>query len=154
LWDDVLAVNLTGTYLCSRLAAGAMVAAGWGRIVNVASVAGLVGGKYVAAYCASKHGVVGLTRALAVELAESSVTVNAVCPGFVQTSILDAALVNVQRATGRDEAAARAAVLAGSLQRRVVEPEEVAATVVWLCGEGAGAVTGQAIAVEASGTIS
>jgi NAD(P)-dependent dehydrogenase (short-subunit alcohol dehydrogenase family) len=152
-WDEIVAVNLTGTYLCSRAAAGAMIAAGWGRIVNVASVAGLSGGKYISAYCASKHGVVGLTRALAIEFAGTGVTVNSVCPGFVETVLFADAVAKVGAATGRSEADARAATLAQSLQLRVIEPGEVAHAVLWLCGDGAGALTGQALPIEASGTV-
>jgi NAD(P)-dependent dehydrogenase (short-subunit alcohol dehydrogenase family) len=152
-WDAIIGVNLTGTYLCSRAAVGPMLARGWGRIVNVASTAGLVGGKYGSAYCASKHGVIGFTRALAVEFAGSGVTVNAVCPGFVETALLTDALAEITAKTGRTEAQARAAMLAGSLQSRVITPDEVAAAVVWLCSDGAAAMTGQALPIEASGTV-
>jgi len=152
-WDAILDVNLTGTYLCSRAAARGMLAGGWGRIVNVASTAGLVGAKYASAYCASKHGVIGLTRALAVEFAGSGITVNAVCPGFVETSLLTNALAEITAITGRGDEAARAAMLGQSLQSRVITPGEVADAVVWLCGDGAAAVTGQTVPIEASGTV-
>jgi NAD(P)-dependent dehydrogenase (short-subunit alcohol dehydrogenase family) len=130
-----------------------MLARGWGRIVNIASTAGLVGGKYGSAYCASKHGVIGFTRALAVEFAGSGVTVNAVCPGFVETALLTDALAEITAKTGRTEAQARAAMLAGSLQSRVITPDEVAAAVVWFCSAGSAAITGQALPIEASGTV-
>lgn len=147
LWRQMLEVNLTGTFLCTRAALPGMLAAGWGRIVNVASTAGLTGYGYVSAYCAAKHGVVGLTRALALELASSGVTVNAVCPGYTDTDIVRDAVANIVRKTGRDEAQARAELASRNPQGRLVAPEEVADTVAWLCGPGASAITGQAIAV-------
>jgi 3-hydroxybutyrate dehydrogenase len=153
LWNELLAVNLTGTFLCSRAAVPAMLAAGWGRIVNVASTAGLAGGRYIAAYCAAKHGVIGLTRALAIELAAGGVTANALCPGFVETGLLDESLATIVRKTGRSAAAAREALLAQSLQRRFIEPDEVAQAALWLCGPGSDAITGQSLALEASGFV-
>jgi NAD(P)-dependent dehydrogenase (short-subunit alcohol dehydrogenase family) len=115
--------------------------------VAVASTAGLKGYPYVAAYCAAKHGVVGLTRALAVEFAPRGVTVNAVCPGYVETPMLEASLARIAEKTGRGEAEAAAALRASNPQGRFVRPEEVAEAIVWLCGEGAASVTGQAIAI-------
>lgn len=147
LWERMLAVNLTGTFLCAREAVPAMVARGWGRVVNVASTAGLVGYPYVAAYCAAKHGVIGLTRALALETATSGVTVNAVCPGYTETDIVKNAVANIVRKTGKTEAEARAALTSRNPQGRMVRPDEVANAVLWLCLPGAEAVTGQAIAV-------
>lgn len=147
LWRRMLDVNLTGTYLCAHAAVGPMVAAGWGRIVNVASTAGLIGYGYVSAYCAAKHGVVGLTRALALELARSGVTVNAVCPGFTETDIVRDAVANIVRKTGRSEDEAREELSARNPQKRLIQPDEVADAVAWLCQPGAGAMTGQAIAV-------
>lgn len=147
LWQQMLAVNLTGTFLCTQAALPDMLAKGWGRIVNVASTAGLTGYAYVSAYCAAKHGVIGLTRALALEVAKKGVTVNAVCPGYTETDILRESIANVMAKTGRSLDAARAEFAAGNPQGRIVQPEEVADTVRWLCGEAASAITGQSIAV-------
>lgn len=147
LWQQMLSVNLTGTWLCTQAALPDMLAAGWGRIVNVASTAGLVGYAYVAAYCAAKHGVIGLTRALALEVARKGVTVNAVCPGYTETEILRSSIANVIAKTGRSEQEARAEFAQGNPQGRIVQPEEVADTVRWLCGDGAASVHGQSIAV-------
>lgn len=148
MWNTVLAVNLTGTYLCTRQVVPAMIAARRGRIVNVASTAGLVGGKYITAYCAAKHGVVGFTRALAVELAAKGITVNAVCPGFTESEMLDRALTGIASSTGRTRDGAAAAILAHNPLGRFVRAEEVAATVLWLCSGAAAAVNGQAIAID------
>ena len=145
LWDRLIAVNLTGVYNCTRAAINAMAEAGAGRVVNIASTAGLKGYAYVAAYCAAKHGVVGLTRALALEYAEKGVTVNAVCPGYTNTEIVAASLDKIVAATGRSRDAALAELVKVNPQRRLIEPEEVAATVMWLCQQES--ITGQAIAV-------
>jgi NAD(P)-dependent dehydrogenase (short-subunit alcohol dehydrogenase family) len=147
LWERMIAVNLTGVYLCTAEALPEMVQRGAGRIVNIASTAGLTGYAYVAAYCAAKHGVVGLTRSLALECARSGVTVNAVCPGYTETDIVRHAVANIAQKTGKDEAAARAALVARNPQGRMVRPDEVANTVLWLCAPGSEAITGQAIAV-------
>jgi NAD(P)-dependent dehydrogenase (short-subunit alcohol dehydrogenase family) len=148
LWNELVAVNLTGTFLCTRAALPALAAAAAGRVVNVASTAGLVGYPYVAAYCAAKHGVVGLTRALARELAATRVTVNAVCPGYTDTDIARDAVANIVAKTGRSEAAAREALAARNPQRRLIDPAEVAGAVAWLCLPESQSVTGQAIAVD------
>jgi NAD(P)-dependent dehydrogenase (short-subunit alcohol dehydrogenase family) len=147
LWQRMLAVNLTGTFLCTREALAEMTKRGGGRIVNVASTAGLVGYAYVTAYCAAKHGVVGLTRAVALETAKSGVTVNAVCPGYTETDIVQDAVANIVAKTGKTEAEARAALVARNPQGRMIQPDEVAATVLWLCLPGSGSITGQAIAI-------
>jgi len=146
-WERMLAVNLTSAFLCSREALPAIVEARDGRIVNVASVAGLEGAPYISAYCAAKHGLVGLTRALAMEVAESGVTVNAVCPGYTDTDMVRAATANIVAKTGRTPEAARALLAERNPQGRLVRPEEVADAVVWLCEPGASAITAQAVAV-------
>jgi len=147
LWNDMLRVNLTGTFHCTRAALPALLAAPCARVVNVASTAGLTGYPYVAAYCAAKHGVVGLTRALAAELAQTAVTVNAVCPGYTDTDMVAEAVANIVAKTGRPAPAARDALAARNPQRRLVMPEEVAAAVGWLCLPASAAITGQAISV-------
>jgi NAD(P)-dependent dehydrogenase (short-subunit alcohol dehydrogenase family) len=147
LWQRMLEVNLSGAYHCIQAALPGMLDAGWGRIVNVASTAGLTGYRYVAAYCAAKHGLVGLTRALALELAAKGVTVNAVCPGYTETDIVQEAVANIVRKTGRSEEQARAELAAGNPQGRLVRPEEVAHAVAMLCLPAAAAMNGQSIAV-------
>jgi NAD(P)-dependent dehydrogenase (short-subunit alcohol dehydrogenase family) len=147
LWNRMLAVNLTGTFVCTQAALPAMLAAGRGRIVNIASTAGQRGYAYVAAYAAAKHGVIGLTRSLALEVAKKGITVNAVCPGYTETDILRYSIANVVAKTGRSENEARAQFAASNPQQRIVQPEQVADAVRWLCGSGADAVTGQAISV-------
>ncbi|CAP40882.1 SDR family NAD(P)-dependent oxidoreductase [Bordetella petrii] len=148
LWQAMLAVNLTGTYYCIQAALPGMLAAGWGRIVNVASTAGLIGYAYVSAYCAAKHGVVGLTRALALEVARKGVTVNAVCPGFTETDIVRGAVDNIMQKTGRTASEARAELAARNPQGRLVQPEEVAEAVAWLALPASASINGQAIAVD------
>jgi NAD(P)-dependent dehydrogenase (short-subunit alcohol dehydrogenase family) len=147
LFRRMLDVNLIGTFLCSRAALPDMLEASFGRIVNVASIAGLKGAAYVSAYCAAKHGVVGLTRALALETATKGVTVNAVCPSYTDTEMAQRAIGNIVRKTGRSAAEAEAELVGKNPQGRLIRPEEVAATVLWLCAPGAEAITGQAIAV-------
>lgn len=147
VWNRVIGINLTGAFLTTQAALPSIREAGQGRIVNVASTAGLTGYPYVSAYCASKHGVVGLTRALALELAKSDVTVNAVCPGFTDTPLLDGAVETITGKTGRSPEEARAGLARSNPQGRLVTPAEVADTVLWLAGERTSAVTGQAIVV-------
>lgn len=147
LWQQMLAVNLTGSFLCLRAALPGMKSAGWGRVINIASTAAQRGYAYVAAYCAAKHGVLGLTRAAALELAAKNITVNAVCPGFTETDLLQASVDNIVAKTGRSPEQARAELAKGNPQGRLIQPEEVAATVAWLCSEGAASINGQAISV-------
>jgi len=147
LWERMLGVNLTGTYLCVREALPAMLRRGSGRIVNIASTAGLTGYAYCTAYCAAKHGVVGLTRALALEVATKGITVNAVCPGFTDTDLVRSTVTKIQAKTGRSEREAIESLLARNPQQRLVSPVEVANAVLWLCLPGSDAVNGQSIAV-------
>lgn len=146
-WQQMLAVNLTGVFHCCQAALPGMLEAGWGRIVNVASTAGLTGYRYVSGYVAAKHGVIGLTRALALEVAAKGVTVNAVCPGYTETDIVKQAIANIVAKTGRSEEAARAELAAGNPQQRLVQAEEVANAVAWLCQPDSAAMNGQSIAV-------
>jgi NAD(P)-dependent dehydrogenase (short-subunit alcohol dehydrogenase family) len=147
LWRRLLDVNLTGTFLCSREVLPDMLAAGRGRVINIASTAGQRGYAYVAAYAAAKHGVIGLTRSLALEVARKGVTVNAICPGYTETEILRESIANVVAKTGRTEEAARAEFTKSNPQGRLVQPSEVAATVLWLCSEAAGSITGQSVSI-------
>jgi NAD(P)-dependent dehydrogenase (short-subunit alcohol dehydrogenase family) len=147
LWNELIAANLTGAFLCSREALPALLEAKAGRIVNVASTAALVGYPYVAAYCAAKHGVVGLTRALALECAGTRLTVNAVCPGYTDTDIVREAVANIVAKTGRTTDEARNALASRNPQKRLVAPEEVASAVAWLCLPESQSITGQAVAV-------
>lgn len=147
LWDQTLRVNLGGVFHCTRAALASLLAFPFARIVNVASTAGLIGYPRVAAYCAAKHGVIGFTRALALELARTQVTVNAVCPGYADTAIAAAAIADVARNTGRSESEAREALQRRNPQRRLIAPDEVAATVAWLCLPESQSINGQAISL-------
>ncbi|WP_298840946.1 SDR family NAD(P)-dependent oxidoreductase [uncultured Roseobacter sp.] len=144
---DMLEVNLLGVFNIWSAVLPALKETGSGRLITVASTAGLKGYAYVSAYSAAKHGVIGLTRSLALELATTGITVNAVCPGFTDTPMLDDTIANIMRQTGRDATDARKALTATNPQGRLVQPDEVADAVLWLSGPGAGSVTGQALSV-------
>jgi NAD(P)-dependent dehydrogenase (short-subunit alcohol dehydrogenase family) len=147
LFARMIDVNLMGVVHASRAVLDGMTGRGFGRIVAIASTAGLKGYPYVTAYCAAKHAVVGFVRALAAETAATGVTVNAVCPGFADTDLTRESIDRIVAKTGRSREEALAELVRHNPQKRLVTPEEVAHAVVWLCGGGAGAVTGQAIAV-------
>jgi NAD(P)-dependent dehydrogenase (short-subunit alcohol dehydrogenase family) len=147
LWNRLMAVNLTGTYLCTRQAVPDMLAEKFGRIVNIASTAGLRGAALISAYVASKHAVIGLTRSLALEYATRNITVNAVCPGYVDTDIVKDAIANISAKTGRSESEALAALVATNPQRRLTQPQEVSDAVLWVCQPGSHGITGQSIVV-------
>lgn len=152
LWDDVLAVNLTGAYQVTKLVLPSMRRRPFGRIVNIASTAGLIGYPYVSAYCAAKHGLIGLTRALALELAKTSITVNAVCPGFTDTPLLDTAIDAINRKTGRSVEDSRATLSKSNPQGRLVQPAEVAAAVRFLIDPATSSVNGQTITIDGGET--
>ena len=146
-WRRMMAVNLDGVFNCTRAVYDEMRGRGWGRIVNVASTASLKGYAYVSAYCAAKHGVLGLTRALALEAAQSGVTVNAVCPGYTYTDIVRDAIKNIAEKTGRSAEAATAELTRVNPQGRLIQPSEVADSVLWLCRPESASITGQSIVI-------
>ena len=152
LWQRMLEVNLNSVYYVSKAVLPMMVEAKWGRIINIASIASKVGGKYIAAYTAAKHGVLGLTRALAVELAPYNITVNAICPGYVDTPLTDRGIANIAARTKLSEAEARATLEKVSPQNRLMTSEEVAHVALMLVDENARGITGQAINVD-GGTV-
>ena len=145
--QDMLAVNLIGVSNVWQAALADMKTAGWGRLIAVASTAGLKGYPYVSAYCAAKHGVVGLTRAVALELASTDITVNSICPGFTETPLLERSVENIIEKTGMSAKAAYQSLRARNPQKRFIQTDEVAAMAVWLCSEGARSVTGQALSL-------
>ena len=146
-WEAMMALNATAAFLCCRAVLPAMTKAGGGRIVNVASTAGLKGYAYVGAYCASKHALIGMTRALALETARAGITVNAVCPGYTETDMLKESVDNIISKTGRTPEEAKAALASHNPQGRLIQPEEVARMVGWLCLTGQGSVTGQSLVI-------
>jgi NAD(P)-dependent dehydrogenase (short-subunit alcohol dehydrogenase family) len=152
-WREALDLNLMGTVHGIRAVLPGMKANGWGRVVNIASTAGLTGYRYVSAYVAAKHAVVGLTKALALELAKTGITVNAVCPGYTDTDVIASAVATIAKSTNRSADEARASFTATNPQGRLVKPEEVAASVVWLASDAAAAVNGIALPI-AGGEVS
>ncbi|RUX84067.1 SDR family NAD(P)-dependent oxidoreductase, partial [Mesorhizobium sp. M7D.F.Ca.US.004.01.2.1] len=151
-WQRILDVNLTGAFLTVKPALAGMAVRKTGRIVFIASTAGLKGYAYVAPYVAAKHGVVGLMRALAAETVKSGVTVNAVCPGFVETEMLEESIQRIIEKTGRSVEQARSSLASTNPQGRFIQPQEVAAAVLWLCGDAAQSITGQAISISGGET--
>lgn len=145
--NSMLAVNLGGVVNAWQASLGDMKALGWGRLIAVASTAGLKGYAYVSAYAAAKHAVVGLTRSLALELGDSGITANAICPGFIDTPLLDRSVATIIEKTGMCEQAARARLLSGNPQKRFIQPDEVAGSALWLCSEAARSVNGHALSV-------
>ena len=148
LWDRHLAINLSGSFYCTRAALPSMLKKGWGRVINVASIAGKTGAPYIAAYSASKHGLLGLTRSTALEMAAKGITANAICPGYVDTEMTTRGVENITRKTGRSADEAMEAIRKMSPQNRLVTSEEVAALALLLASEEGGAINGQAINVD------
>lgn len=144
-WNAMLAVNLTGVFLTFR--EGLAQLPGWGRLIAVASTAGLKGYAYVAPYAAAKHGTVGLVRSLALEVAKKPVTVNALCPGFLDTEMTDRSVANIVEKTGMSDADARATLAATNPQKRLIQPSEVSSAALWLCAPGSEGINGQALAI-------
>ncbi|QEW23135.1 3-oxoacyl-[acyl-carrier-protein] reductase FabG (plasmid) [Paracoccaceae bacterium] len=151
-FERMMSVNLTGTFLTLREGLKAMSGKPWGRLIAIASTAGLKGYPYVAPYAAAKHGVIGLVKSVALEQARKGITVNAVCPGFLDTEMTDRSIANIVAKTGRTPEEARATLEATNPMHRLVPPEDVARTVLWLCGPGSDMVTGQAISVSGGET--
>ena len=152
MWQRHLAVNLTGTYHCTRVALPAMIERSWGRIINIASIAGKTGAPYISAYAASKHGVLGLTRSLALEPAAKGITVNAICPGYVDTQMTSRGIENIVDKTGKSADEALKAIKGSSPQNRLITAEEIAAVAVLLASEEGRGINGQAINVD-GGTV-
>ncbi|TME84007.1 MAG: SDR family oxidoreductase [Chloroflexi bacterium] len=148
MWDRMLRVNASGAFYCTRAVLPLMLAAKWGRIVNMASVAGRAGAPYIAAYTASKHALLGLTRAVAAEVASRGITVNAVCPGYVDTEMTDASAANIVKRTGRTEEDARKILEGFSPQGRLMTAPEVAAMTTYLCSDVARGINGQGIVLD------
>jgi len=147
-WNRTLAVNATGPFLCTQAFMPGMLETGWGRVINVASIAGKIGAPYISAYCASKHALVGFTRAVAAEVAAKGVTVNAVCPGYVDTPMTDQSVTNISAKTGLSESEARQHLDSTSPQNRLIEPQEVASLITSLCQPAAKGINGQAIVLD------
>lgn len=146
-WQNIQAVNVEGLVRCTQAVLGAMAKAPYGRIVNIASIAGLRGGAYIAPYVASKHAVIGLTKSLSLEYAATAITVNAVCPGYVETAIVENSIANIMAKTGRSREDALAELTKTNPQGRLIQREEVAEAVSWLCSPLSKSVSGQAITI-------
>ncbi|WP_353476391.1 SDR family NAD(P)-dependent oxidoreductase (plasmid) [Salipiger sp. H15] len=151
-FERMVSVNLTGTFLTLREGAKAMKDKPWGRLIAIASTAGLKGYPYVAPYAAAKHGVIGLVKSVALELARKGITANALCPGFLDTEMTERSIANIVEKTGRSPEEARASLEATNPMHRLVPPEDVARAALWLCGEGSDMVTGQAISISGGET--
>jgi NAD(P)-dependent dehydrogenase (short-subunit alcohol dehydrogenase family) len=148
MWDRILELDVTAAFRVTRALAPAMIKAGFGRIINVASNAGVSGYGYSTAYCAAKHAMVGMTRALAIDLARTGVTINALCPGWVETQLAEEAVTRIAAKTGRSLDEARTALAQMSPQRRMITPDEVAHAALALCGHGARGIHGQTIVID------
>ncbi len=146
-WRKVLVVDLMGAVYCTQAVLPAMQESKWGRIINIASTAGVKGAAYITTYCAAKHGLIGLTRALAIEMARTGVTVNAICPSYTDTDMTAHTIANIVEKTGRSREETLASLVAQNPQRRLIQPAEVAEAVAWLCSDKAKSVTGQSIII-------
>ena len=147
LWNEIIGLNLTGTYLCTKQVFSEMRESGYGRIVNISSTVGLRGYPYIAAYCASKHGVIGLTRTLAPECVKKGITVNAICPGYTDTDLVSEAVDAIVEKTGKERTEIQSEIDNMSPMGRMVTPDEVAETVAWICLPSSASITGQSIVV-------
>ncbi|HFB54828.1 MAG TPA: SDR family oxidoreductase [Hellea balneolensis] len=154
MWDTMIAVNLTGAFLCAQAALPPMVEQGFGRFIVIASTAALKAYPYTMAYTAAKHGVLGMVKGLAVELAKTGVTCNAICPGFTDTDIVRGAVKNIMDITGRSQEKALSAFIKDNPMNRLIAPDEIADSASWLCGKGASSVNGQAIIIDGGECIS
>lgn len=152
-WDQLIGIMLTGTFLCTKYALPHMIARRWGRVVNISSIHGLVASPFKSAYNSAKHGIIGFTRTLALEVAEHGITANAICPGYVRTPLVENQIADQARMYGiPPEQVVERIMLAPAAIKRLLEPDEIAAAVVYLCSEAAGGVTGAALAVDAGWT--